>query len=109
RASPPSQQAAHSSMSHARFHSPNFSVSARTTVMNHAFRQTRRSDRLLASFGHALTTLFGHTEPGRPSPGDSQPHSEMDRAERRHVAGLIRVNHTGEVCAQALYLGQAAL
>ena len=33
----------------------------------------------------------------------------MDDPERRHVAGLMRVNHTGEVCAQALYLGQAAL
>jgi ubiquinone biosynthesis monooxygenase Coq7 len=33
----------------------------------------------------------------------------MDDAERRHVAGLMRINHTGEVCAQALYDGQAAL
>ena len=33
----------------------------------------------------------------------------MDDTQRRHVAGLMRVNHTGEVCAQALYLGQAAL
>ena len=33
----------------------------------------------------------------------------MDDTERRHAAGLMRVNHTGEVCAQALYFGQAAL
>ena len=39
-------------------------------------------------------------------PGAGAP---LDDAERRHAAGLMRVNHTGEVCAQALYLGQAAL
>jgi ubiquinone biosynthesis monooxygenase Coq7 len=33
----------------------------------------------------------------------------MDEAERRHAAGLMRINHTGEVCAQALYFGQASL
>lgn len=43
----------------------------------------------------------------RPSPGDSIPDSALNVAERSHVAGLMRVNHAGEVCAQALYRGQA--
>lgn len=43
----------------------------------------------------------------RPSPGDNLEEPELDARERRHAAGLMRVNHAGEVCAQALYEGQA--
>lgn len=43
----------------------------------------------------------------RPSPADNLPEPALVAHERRHSAGLMRVNHTGEVCAQALYLGQA--
>lgn len=73
------------------------------------FRQLSPLDRILGGVGHALNTTFGSPQPSRPSPGDTQPHVDLDFAQRRHVAGLMRINHTGEVCAQALYLGQSAL
>ncbi|GLQ49469.1 2-polyprenyl-3-methyl-6-methoxy-1,4-benzoquinone monooxygenase [Dyella flava] len=66
-------------------------------------------DRLLAGIERALETVAGSPEASRPSPAHGITHAEMDDAERRHAAGLMRVNHTGEVCAQALYDGQAAL
>jgi len=44
----------------------------------------------------------------QPSPAENTPDHELNEKERRHAAGLMRVNHTGEVCAQALYAGQAA-
>jgi len=66
-------------------------------------------DRLLAGIERALETVAGSPEANRPSPAHGITHAEMDDAERRHAAGLMRVNHTGEVCAQALYDGQAAL
>ena len=43
----------------------------------------------------------------RRSPAEGHSEAEVDEQQRRHVAGLMRVNHTGEVCAQALYQGQA--
>ncbi len=43
----------------------------------------------------------------RPTPGESLPEADLDAAERTHSAALMRVNHVGEVCAQALYQGQA--
>ena len=46
-------------------------------------------------------------EPARPNPAGSIPDSDMDEETREHVAGLMRINHTGEICAQALYAGQA--
>jgi len=55
----------------------------------------------------ALRTLAGVALPARPTPGASLPQPELSEAERRHAAGLMRVNHTGEVCAQALYAAQA--
>ena len=42
-----------------------------------------------------------------PMPGETLPEAEMTEAERSHVAALMRINHVGEVCAQALYAGQA--
>ncbi|MGC1547808.1 MAG: 2-polyprenyl-3-methyl-6-methoxy-1,4-benzoquinone monooxygenase [Rhodanobacter sp.] len=66
-------------------------------------------DRLLAGIERALETVAGAPEATRPSPAQSMTEAEMDDAERRHAAGLMRINHTGEVCAQALYDGQAAL
>ena len=66
-------------------------------------------DRLLAGIERALETVAGAPEANRPSPARGTAHTELDDAERRHAAGLMRVNHTGEVCAQALYDGQAAL
>jgi ubiquinone biosynthesis monooxygenase Coq7 len=66
-------------------------------------------DRALAKFERALEAVAGAPQASRPSPGENLAEAAMDDAQRRHVAGLMRVNHTGEVCAQALYFGQAAL
>lgn len=66
-------------------------------------------DRLLAGAQRALDTVAGTPVATRASPGTPLPLPELDAAQRRRAAGLIRVNHTGEVCAQALYDGQAAL
>jgi len=66
-------------------------------------------DRLLDSAQNALSTVFGAARAERANPGDDQPEVVLDDADRRHAAGLMRVNHVGEVCAQALYLGQAAV
>jgi ubiquinone biosynthesis monooxygenase Coq7 len=73
-------------------------------------RQRRLSllDRFITEADSMLRTVTnsGHTA-ARPSPSDGHADSELSEKERRHVAGLMRVNHTGEVCAQALYQGQA--
>ena len=63
-------------------------------------------DRLIVSFDRGLRTVFA---PAMASgvPGEDLPESEMDATQRTHAAALMRVNHTGEVCAQALYQGQA--
>jgi ubiquinone biosynthesis monooxygenase Coq7 len=66
-------------------------------------------DHLLAGCERALEAVAGSPLAMRPSPGDGVAEATLDDTERRHAAGLMRVNHTGEVCAQALYLGQAAL
>ena len=66
-------------------------------------------DRLLAGLERAMEAVAGSPEAHRRSPGDAVPDAPMDDAERRHAAGLMRINHVGEVCAQALYMGQAAL
>lgn len=72
-------------------------------------RTLNRLDRLLSSIERAMETVIGTPEPARTSPAAAMEDAELDPAERRHAAGLMRVNHTGEVCAQALYDGQAAL
>ncbi|HKQ26361.1 MAG TPA: 2-polyprenyl-3-methyl-6-methoxy-1,4-benzoquinone monooxygenase [Burkholderiales bacterium] len=64
-------------------------------------------DRLIIGFDRALRTLYGHPVSLRPLPGQNLPSVELTAAEKRHAAALMRVNHSGEVCAQALYQGQA--
>lgn len=65
-------------------------------------------DRLIIQFDQALRTLVpGSSTARRPSPGSAIMEHELDDAEREHAAALMRINHTGEVCAQALYQGQA--
>lgn len=67
-------------------------------------------DRLLAGIGRALeTTTIATPAAARPSPAGNLPEAALDEAARQHAAGLMRVNHVGEVCAQALYVGQAAM
>lgn len=69
-------------------------------------RHLSRADRLLAGAGNALETLFGPARGARPSPATAV-ESEMDETDRRRSAGYMRVNHVGEICAQALYQSQA--
>jgi ubiquinone biosynthesis monooxygenase Coq7 len=64
-------------------------------------------DALIIGFDRALRTLFAPAIAVRATPGEALPEPAMSEAERRHAAGLMRVNHTGEICAQALYQGQA--
>jgi len=64
-------------------------------------------DDLIVGFDRALRTLSGVATSGRTNPAAGMPEPELTADERRHAAGLMRVNHTGEVCAQALYQAQA--
>ncbi|MEP7280964.1 MAG: 2-polyprenyl-3-methyl-6-methoxy-1,4-benzoquinone monooxygenase [Rubrivivax sp.] len=65
------------------------------------------TDRLLSSLDHALRTLSGAVHAARPTPRPTQPGAPLDEAARRESGALMRVNHVGEVCAQALYQAQA--
>lgn len=64
-------------------------------------------DRLLGELQHALNTTAAVAPAQRGNPARDAHDLEMSQQQRRHSAGLMRINHTGEVCAQALYLGQA--
>ncbi|MBK1721440.1 2-polyprenyl-3-methyl-6-methoxy-1,4-benzoquinone monooxygenase [Thiocystis violacea] len=65
-------------------------------------------DDVLISADHALRTLFGRPQTTeRTNPAAPLPETELREDQRKHVARLMRINHTGEVCAQALYQGQA--
>lgn len=65
-------------------------------------------DRALLQFDQGLRTLFGKPPvTGRPNPAAAQPEQPLAEQERKLSAALMRVNHVGEVCAQALYQGQA--
>ena len=71
-------------------------------------RNTTFADQLIGQFDQALRTLVpGSVHANRPSPAEDLAEAEMDEQEKKHAAGLMRINHTGEVCAQALYQGQA--
>ncbi|MCC2594791.1 2-polyprenyl-3-methyl-6-methoxy-1,4-benzoquinone monooxygenase [Pusillimonas sp. MFBS29] len=78
-------------------------------------RFTRRMsmlDRALAEAGRAVRVLEGSVQAGRANPAGARKSltdnaEELTPAEQKHVAGLMRVNHVGEICAQALYRGQA--
>lgn len=64
-------------------------------------------DPFILQFDRALRTVFVPAPTVRPLPGEALPEVEMSASEKRHAAALMRVNHVGEVCAQALYAGQA--
>jgi len=64
-------------------------------------------DRCVAGFDTAVRTLLGDAVARRPSPAERVAEDNTDPAMRRHAAALMRVNHCGEICAQALYQGQA--
>lgn len=64
-------------------------------------------DKLCIQFDQALKSIFGNPDStARPYPAQTVPEASFNEAERKHAAGIMRVNHTGEVCAQALYHGQ---
>jgi len=62
---------------------------------------------LIVNVDKALRTLFAPAWSRRPYPDAGLDEAELSDAEKRHAAGLMRINHCGEVCAQALYQGQA--
>lgn len=64
-------------------------------------------DAFITGFDRALRTLSGATAASRANPAEGLAEAALGAAERTHAAGLMRVNHTGEVCAQALYAAQA--
>jgi len=64
-------------------------------------------DPAIVAFDRMLRTLCAPAVSAGPVPGEDLPPPQLDERERRQAAALMRVNHTGEVCAQALYQGQA--
>jgi 3-demethoxyubiquinol 3-hydroxylase len=65
------------------------------------------ADRLIAVADHALRALTTTPAAARPKPAPTRPGERLDDDERRRAGALMRVNHVGEVCAQALYSAQA--
>src|SRR5262245_1273187 len=65
------------------------------------------ADRAIRELDRALRTVAAANEASRPYPANDTPDATGDEADRRHAAALMRVNHAGEVAAQALYHGQA--
>jgi ubiquinone biosynthesis monooxygenase Coq7 len=64
-------------------------------------------ERLIGEFDRALRAVAGVVRAARPSPAVGIAEHELEADTRRHAAALMRVNHVGEVCAQALYHGQS--
>jgi ubiquinone biosynthesis monooxygenase Coq7 len=77
-------------------------------AMTTANRHLSLLDQLLTQADRALRTIASNnTSSTRPSPATGLAEAELSADEARHVTGLMRINHTGEVCAQGLYQGQA--
>ena len=71
-------------------------------------RHYNTADQILIGIDQALRTLFGRPQvTERPNPSLNIEEQELSEVERNETARLMRINHTGEVCAQALYQGQA--
>jgi ubiquinone biosynthesis monooxygenase Coq7 len=64
-------------------------------------------DHLIIEFDKGLRTLLAKAPTARPYPDDKIADAPLSDAEKKHAAALMRINHTGEICAQALYQGQA--
>ena len=64
-------------------------------------------DQLLSTTNRALRTVFAQHHANRPNPANGIPETPLNETEKREVVALMRVNHVGEVCAQALYTAQA--
>jgi ubiquinone biosynthesis monooxygenase Coq7 len=74
--------------------------------MDNAQRAINPFDQLIVGFDKALRVVGGVAKAARPNPGLLASDCELNHQEARHSAGLMRVNHVGEVCAQALYDAQ---
>lgn len=72
-----------------------------------SIRNYSKTDQLVECANNALLTLFARPVGSRPSPAQDLAEPQLSESERSKSASLMRVNHTGEVCAQALYQGQA--
>ena len=72
-------------------------------------RHFTKFDKAMIQAQRALATSLGNAFAEREYPAKNTLHGILSDDEQRHAAGLMRVNHTGEVCAQALYVGQAAV
>ena len=70
-------------------------------------RRLNLADRLIQEIDRGLRTVAAANVAGRPFPDEGVPETLTDPAVRRHAAALMRVNHAGEIAAQALYHGQA--
>ena len=70
-------------------------------------RRFSLGDRLIQEFDRALRTVAAANVASRPNPAGGCPESVSEDTARRHAAALMRVNHAGEIAAQALYHGQA--
>lgn len=64
-------------------------------------------DQAIVEFDRALRTVFVSASSVRPLPGAELPDVVLNADDQRHAAALMRVNHSGEICAQALYQGQS--
>lgn len=64
-------------------------------------------DRMIVGFDNGLRTLAASAVSARPHPDAGLPEADLTPEQMRVAASLMRVNHTGEICAQALYAGQA--
>ncbi len=64
-------------------------------------------DRLIIQFDKGLRTLFAPAQSARPVPGDELTETSLSEQEKKLAVSLLRVDHSGEICAQALYQGQA--
>lgn len=64
-------------------------------------------DRIIVEFDKGLRTLFSEAHSVRPYPDANVEEAMLDEGEKKQAASLMRVNHSGEICAQALYQGQA--
>ena len=64
-------------------------------------------DGMIVEFDKGLRTLFSRAQSVRPFPDVGLPEAGLSDSEKKHAAALMRINHSGEICAQALYQGQA--
>ena len=75
--------------------------------MNDPRRRGDLSDSIVVALDNGLKTLSGSFQSSRQSPADAVEEGELSELEKVHASGLMRVNHVGEICAQALYEGQS--